>query len=67
MAITTFRAERYKLTEGASRYVYDIYLDGHSIGAFVRKFEVLADMGEAPIVRLEVIANALIVDKFEGK
>ena len=56
MAIAKFEAERF----GSNGQFYNIRLDGHDIGKFVRGFEIKEHMDGPSIVVLEIVAHAFI-------
>ena len=63
MAVAKFKAERFGRTPESPKNMYKIWLDGHEIGQFVRGFEIIEHMGETSIVKLEVIATAIITEE----
>ena len=62
MAVTTFKAEREDRGPHRTPKYHKMWLDGHEISHFVRRFEIIEGIDETPTVKLEIVAYATITE-----
>ena len=62
MAVTTFKAEREDRGPHRIPKYHKMWLDGHEISRFVRRFEIIEGINETPTVKLEIVAYATITE-----